>query len=208
VYARGAEGVRRSEEHGQAFSAQTVGQLPDRGGLAGTVHAQDEHHGRSRIQMQRYSCPEQPLEDLPERRADGGRVSSVPAGPQLLDDVLGRGNADVALYENGFKLLVELGPGGLAQGLLDAGGEGLARAREARPEAVEDTHTTRIPARSSDRYGLGDPLLRQTHRDDLRDAGDLHRYAVEHVRGLHRALVVGDDEHLRALGELAQQRGE
>ena len=42
---------------------------------------------------------------------------------------------------------------------------------------------------------------REPARDDLRDAVAGHRDAVEAVGGLHRALLVGDDDELRAVGE-------
>src|SRR5207244_6917615 len=62
----------------------------------------------------------------------------------------------------------------------------------------------------ADRSGLlrGRIGPRQAHRDDLRDAGGLHRHAVENVGRLHAAFVVGDTEYLGALRELAKQRGE
>src|SRR6266849_10634228 len=49
---------------------------------------------------------------------------------------------------------------------------------------------------------------RQPHGDDLGHAGGLHRYAVENIRGFHRPLVMGDDQHLRLLCQFAQQRCE
>src|SRR4051794_14807444 len=51
-------------------------------------------------------------------------------------------------------------------------------------------------------------LAGQPPRDDLRDAVAAHRHAVQRVGGLHRALLVGDDDELRAVGELAQERAE
>ena len=45
-------------------------------------------------------------------------------------------------------------------------------------------------------------------RDHLRDAVAGHRDAVQRVGGLHRALLVGDDDELRAVRERAQEREE
>src|SRR4051794_6324300 len=49
---------------------------------------------------------------------------------------------------------------------------------------------------------------RQPPRDDLRHAVAGHRDAVEAVGGLHRALLVRDDDELRAVGEAAQDAEE
>ena len=49
---------------------------------------------------------------------------------------------------------------------------------------------------------------RQPARDHLRDAVAAHRDAVQPVGGLHRALLVGDHDELRAVGVAAQQRQE
>src|SRR5690349_2519284 len=57
--------------------------------------------------------------------------------------------------------------------------------------------------------GLFDRLGgRELAADDLRDAVAAHRDAVEAVGGLHRALLVRDDDELRTLGVLAQEREE
>ena len=53
---------------------------------------------------------------------------------------------------------------------------------------------------------LGRPRGGSRREIDLRDAVAGHRHAVEAVGGLHRALLVGDDDELRAVGEAAQQR--
>ena len=50
--------------------------------------------------------------------------------------------------------------------------------------------------------------MRQPARDDLRDAVGPHRDAVEDVGGLHRALLVRDDDELRPVGVGAQEPGE
>ena len=42
-------------------------------------------------------------------------------------------------------------------------------------------------------------------RHDLRHAVGPHRHAVEDIRGLHRPLLVGDDDELRAVGVAAKQ---
>src|ERR1700737_1682788 len=47
--------------------------------------------------------------------------------------------------------------------------------------------------------------LRKLQRDHLRDAAIVHGHAVEHVGRLDRAAVVGDEEELRPVGELAQR---
>ena len=49
---------------------------------------------------------------------------------------------------------------------------------------------------------------RQPARDDLGDAVAGHRDAVQAVGRLHRALLVRDDDELRAVGEAAQEREE
>ncbi len=51
-------------------------------------------------------------------------------------------------------------------------------------------------------------LGRQAAREHLGDAVAAHRDAVEPVGGLHRALLVGDHDELRAIGVAAQQRQE
>src|SRR5439155_3792478 len=47
--------------------------------------------------------------------------------------------------------------------------------------------------------------LGQLERDHLRDAGVVHRYAVEHVGGFDRPAVVRDDDELRTVRQLAQR---
>ena len=56
--------------------------------------------------------------------------------------------------------------------------------------------------RSADLRGLGvrRRVARQAARDHLRDAIVAHRHAVEGVSRLHRALLVGHDDELRAVG--------
>src|SRR4051812_18712610 len=61
--------------------------------------------------------------------------------------------------------------------------------------------TSRPPTRS--RGGLLDGLGKPP-RDDLRDAVAGHRDAVERVGGLHRALLVRDDDELGAVAERPQ----
>ena len=51
-------------------------------------------------------------------------------------------------------------------------------------------------------------LARQAARDDLRDAVAAHRHAVQHVGGLHRPLLVRDDDELRAVGVPAEELDE
>src|SRR5262245_26195454 len=51
--------------------------------------------------------------------------------------------------------------------------------------------------------GFGE--LAKTHADDGRDAGFLHRHAVDGVGGLHRAGIVRDDDELRLTLELRKQ---
>ena len=51
-------------------------------------------------------------------------------------------------------------------------------------------------------------VLRKAPRDDLRDAVRAHRHAVEDIRGLHRPLLVRDDDELRAIGVAAQELDE
>src|SRR5215207_4465222 len=65
----------------------------------------------------------------------------------------------------------------------------------------------RLPAGSGGRF-VRRSRRRQAARDHLRDAVAGHRDAVEAVGGLHRALLVCDDDELRAVGEAAQQRQE
>src|SRR5829696_5132252 len=65
----------------------------------------------------------------------------------------------------------------------------------------------RLPARSGGRF-VRRSRRRQAARDHLGDAVAGHRDAVEAVGGLHRALLVRDDDELRAVGEAAQQRQE
>ena len=50
----------------------------------------------------------------------------------------------------------------------------------------------------------GDGFARQAPRDDLRDPVGAHRHAVEDVRGLHRLLLVRDDDELRPLRVAAE----
>src|SRR5215207_1777872 len=65
----------------------------------------------------------------------------------------------------------------------------------------------RLPAGSGGRF-VRRSRRRQAARDHLGDAVAGHRDAVEAVGGLHRALLVRDDDELRAVGEAAQQRQE
>ena len=51
-------------------------------------------------------------------------------------------------------------------------------------------------------------MLREPPGDDLRDAVGAHRHAVEDIRGLHRPLLVRDDDELRAIGVAAQELDE
>ena len=51
-------------------------------------------------------------------------------------------------------------------------------------------------------------MLRKAPGDDLRDAVGPHRHAVEDIRGLHRPLLVGDDDELRAVGVPAEELDE
>ena len=51
-------------------------------------------------------------------------------------------------------------------------------------------------------------MLREAPGNDLRDAVGAHRHAVEDIRGLHRPLLVGDDDELRAIGVAAQELDE
>src|SRR4030095_1517425 len=57
-------------------------------------------------------------------------------------------------------------------------------------------------------YGGNRVFARQAPGDDLRDAVAAHRHAVEHVCGLHRLLLVCDDDELRRLGVAAQELDE
>src|SRR3954452_24025216 len=54
----------------------------------------------------------------------------------------------------------------------------------------------------------GFAFAREAARDDLRHAVVAHRHAVERVGGVHRALLMGDDDELRALRVAAQEREE
>ncbi len=51
-------------------------------------------------------------------------------------------------------------------------------------------------------------MLREPPRNDLRHAVGPHRHAVEDIRGLHRPLLVRDDDELRAVRVAAQQLDE
>ena len=51
-------------------------------------------------------------------------------------------------------------------------------------------------------------MLRETPRHDLRHAVGAHRHAVEDIGGLHRPLLVGDDDELRAVGVAPEQLDE
>ena len=51
-------------------------------------------------------------------------------------------------------------------------------------------------------------MLREAPRDDLRDAVGPHRHAVEDIRGLHRPLLVRDDDELRAIRVAAEELDE
>jgi hypothetical protein len=42
------------------------------------------------------------------------------------------------------------------------------------------------------------PVLLKSHRDELRNADLFHRHAIESARHFHRALVVSNDNELRA----------
>ena len=63
----------------------------------------------------------------------------------------------------------------------------------------------RLPTR---RRPAAAPLAGQAARDDLGDAVVAHRDPVQRVGRLHRALLVGDHDELRALGVAAQQAQE
>ena len=51
-------------------------------------------------------------------------------------------------------------------------------------------------------------VLREPPGDDLRHAVRAHRHAVEDIRGLHRPLLVRDDDELRAIRVAAQELDE
>src|SRR3972149_3810504 len=69
------------------------------------------------------------------------------ARAETIDDNRRGRNADVALHQRRFQVFEELGPRRLAEDLLDAGREGLARAGGTRLQAMpkahlhQDTHT-------------------------------------------------------------------
>ena len=64
------------------------------------------------------------------------------------------------------------------------------------------------PRRHRDERLRGDGFAREAPRHDLRDAVGAHRHAVQDVGGLHRLLLVRDDDELRLLGVAAQERDE
>src|SRR6266540_4346474 len=79
-----------------------------------------------------------------------------------------------------------------------------ARARSAHARFTPDECEAFVRLRSQRRS----VLARQAPRDDLRDAVLGRRDAVEHVRCLHRPLLVRDDDELRAVRIAAEQLDE
>ena len=51
-------------------------------------------------------------------------------------------------------------------------------------------------------------MLREAPRHDLRNAVRAHRHAVEDIRGLHRPLLVSDDDKLRPIGVAPEELDE
>ena len=87
-----------------------------------------------------------------------------------------------------------------------AAGTSRSRVLRLRPAASSSPRSSAQLRRHAD--GFGARVVAQALRDDLGDAVAAHRHAVEDVGGLHRPLLVRDDDELRAVGEAPQQLDE
>src|SRR3569833_1039543 len=75
------------------------------------------------------------------------------------------------------------------------------------PPTTRETACRQARVRLCSRDGFGF-LARQPPRDDLGDAVAAHGHAVEDVGGFHRPLLMCDDDELRTIAVLPQQRDE
>src|SRR5205814_3171787 len=92
------------------------------------------------------------------------------------------------------------------------GGGGISvmkRSRQVRAMAAEDTCRAAPIRCATEPLGRGlldqclERLVRpELARHDLRNAVAAHAHPVQDVRGVHSALLVGDDDELRAVGKL------
>ena len=88
-------------------------------------------------------------------------------------------------------------------------GRGRLVTEELCPGARHGCNATREPSRGSAQWRRrGRARAAAVARHDLRDPVASHRDAVEHVGGLHRALLVGDHDELRPVGVSAQELDE
>ena len=90
------ERVRRPDEHGATVLGELRRELPDRRGLAGAVHADDEHDRRLRGDVEARRAAEQRLHLFDETVLQTARR---PPQLEATNQLGGRGHADVAADE-------------------------------------------------------------------------------------------------------------
>ena len=131
----GSERVGRNQQHALSFLVQARCELTDRRRLAAAVDADDQHHGRHRLQIQlRTGQREKPLDIFAEARDD--LIARLPIflfcdGLQSGDDLRSRRHAEIGDDEHIFEFVPKLGRQGPLRGTQSRDGrKDFARAAE------------------------------------------------------------------------------
>mmetsp|Transcript_6740 Transcript_6740/g.28261 ORF Transcript_6740/g.28261 Transcript_6740/m.28261 type:complete len:305 (+) Transcript_6740:432-1346(+) len=202
---RGTEGVGSGQQHALVGPGQMAGQFADAGGLAGTVHANDHHHGgHVSAHLQAFFERRQHIgQGVHQQAAHRLRIlglGRLHAALEVVKQKLGRLHAGIGQQERFFELFV--------QPLIDLrAGEDLGDARaglaQAGPQAVQPVLPRRV------HRGARRPTA------DRRDDGRIRRRRHSRRSCRHRRRVCGSwrrrarHRARNRLGDpaLGQQRG-
>ena len=220
------ERVRGREDHPFALRALSSRQLADRRGLAGPIHADDEHHGRWRRGSGEVPC-RIAREQLRLELASNGRDRPVTGAAlaRAFDDLHGERGAEVARDER----FLDVRPGLRRDAVAGQQAPKPRHEPAAAPaEAVLELARAlgvldhSAPRRRGQRFGRGAAGrgaragatsregggLVEAEADDAAHGVVADRDAVQRVGRLDRAPVVRDDDALGVARELAERVGE
>ena len=139
-----AKRVRRPHENRAVVLTQLLGELSDRGGLSGSVDADDEDDARTAVELERRRLAEQSRHFFGERVLE---LADLAPRLQPTDELGGGGNADIASDQRLLQPLPCLVVGGIERRGRELGGERAAALRERLAHACEDTGALRLVRR-------------------------------------------------------------
>ena len=111
---RGAKRIGGAQQHRSLLVLEAVGQLADGGGLAGSVHADHQDHGRRfdhprRRPLAGFQDLQQVLTDEALQFGGVAQLVTLHALADALQNLLGGAHADISRDQRGFELVQQFG---------------------------------------------------------------------------------------------------